>query len=110
MILEGYIWCIHGLTNKVGQPVTFKEQKKWALESYKVDDIINRKPIDEPVVIESAMFCQLKSQTYRICKHDYVNGKNLKNNLIQVCPIEDVHCDICCHMGLCLKAILHAPD
>ena len=39
-----------------------------------------------------------------------VNGRNPKNNLIEVCPKGNVHCNVHCYMGLCLKAMFHAPD
>ena len=110
MILDGFIWCIHGLTNKPGQLADFKELRNWTLKSYRTEDALNRKPIDEKIVIDSTLFEQLEPQTYRICEHDNVNGKTPKNNLIQVCPVGNVHCDVHCHMGLCLKTVWLAEN
>ena len=106
MIPEGYIWCIHGLTNKPGQPGQPTDNKVvygWKTEKYKAEVALNRQLIEETVVIDSTLFEQLEPQTYRICNHNYVNGKNPKNNLIQVCPIGNASCDVQCCMGLCLR-------
>ena len=87
MILDGYIWCIHGLTNKPGQPANHKEVLSWKTEIIKAEIALNRQPMRETVIPNFTLFEQLEPQTYRICKHNFVNGRNPKNNLIQVCPI-----------------------
>ena len=110
MILNGYIWCIHGLTNKPGQPADHKEVLSWKTEILKAETALNRQPIRETVVPNFTLFEQLEPQTYRICKHNFVNGRNPKNNLIQVCPIGNAPCDVHCHMGLCLKTVPHIPE
>ena len=110
MILNGYIWCIHGLTNKPTQPVSHKEIAEWNTGNDRAEVALNRQPIEETIVSDSALTEELKPQIYRICKHNYVNGKNPKSNLTQVCPIGNAPCDVHCHMGLCLKTVLHISD
>ena len=79
MILNGYIWCIHGLTNKPGQPADRKEVLSWKTEIIKAETALNRQPIRETVIPNFTLFEQLEPQTYRICKHNFVNGRNPKN-------------------------------
>ena len=50
MILNGYIWCIHGLTNKPGQPAYHKEVLSWKTEILKAETALNWQPIRETVV------------------------------------------------------------
>ena len=51
MILNGYIWCIHGLTNKPGQPADCKEVLSWKTEILKAETTLNRQPMKETVVL-----------------------------------------------------------
>ena len=82
----------------------------WKTEILKTETALNRQPIKETVVPNFTLFEQLEPQTYRIYKHNFVNGRNPKNNLIQVYPIGNAPCDVHCHMGLCLKTVMHIPE
>ena len=50
MILNRYIWCICGLTNKPGQPADCKEVLSWKTEIIKAETALKRQPIRETVV------------------------------------------------------------
>ena len=91
-------------------PVDCKEVLSWKTEILKAETTLNRQPIRETVVLNFTLFEQLEPQTYRICKHNFVNGRNPKNNIIQVCQIENAPCDVCCCMGLCSKTVPHIPE